>query len=192
MFGDKNYNETIGNISKLITKGTTPSTIGYNFVNSGVRFIKVENISTENILLNNFMYISEECNQTMDRSQLEKNDILFSIAGTLGKVAIISDSVLPANTNQALAIIKIDNQKVVPKFVYYSLIQNEIKTQIDNMKIVANRENLSLQNIADIRFYRPNKNEQLKFIDYTEEIDKLKFESIKCLIAYFLTSFNSI
>lgn len=175
MFGDKNYNETISNVSELITKGTTPSTIGYSFTNAGVNFVKVENISSNNTLMDNFMHISDSCNQDMKRSELMQNDLLFSIAGTLGKVAIVDKKILPANINQALAIIRIDNKKVIPKFLYYALIQSEIKIQIDNMKIIANRENLSLQNISDIKFYRPSKKDQISFISYVEDIDKLKF-----------------
>ena len=177
MFGDKNYNETISNVSELITKGTTPSTIGYSFTNAGVNFVKVENISSNNTLMDNFMHISDSCNQDMKRSELMQNDLLFSIAGTLGKVAIVDKKILPANINQALAIIRIDNKKVIPKFLYYALIQSEIKIQIDNMKIIANRENLSLQNISDIKFYRPSKKDQISFISYVEDIDKLKFEA---------------
>lgn len=186
MFEGKNYNEIIGNVAKLITKGTTPSTIGYCFTQEGINFVKVENITNQNTIMDNFMHISEECNQYMNRSQLQKNDLLFSIAGTLGKVAIVDEYVLPANTNQALAIVRVDDKEVISKFLYYSLIQKSIKKQIENMKIVANRENLSLENISNIKFYKPEIPIQLEFLSYVEEIDKLKFESIKCLIAYFL------
>ena len=38
-----------------------------------------------------------------------EGDILFSIAGTLGRTAIVRANHLPANTNQALAIIRLSD-----------------------------------------------------------------------------------
>lgn len=53
------------------------------------------------------MHIHQEENDgRLARSKLKTNDILFSIAGTLGRTAIVSSDILPANTNQALAIIR--------------------------------------------------------------------------------------
>jgi type I restriction enzyme, S subunit len=34
-------------ISKLITKGTTPTTLGFKFLQDGIRFIKIENIKNK-------------------------------------------------------------------------------------------------------------------------------------------------
>ena len=51
---------------------------------------------------------------------------------------------------------------------------------------------LTRQDLLKISMPVPPKELQDEFASYVEEIDKLKFESIKCLIAYFLTSFNSI
>ena len=94
----------LGNI--LITKGTTPSSLGEKYEESGINFIKIESLSSNGkFLLDKFAYIDENTHNKLARSKLEHDDILFSIAGALGRVAIISRDYLPANTNQALAII---------------------------------------------------------------------------------------
>jgi type I restriction enzyme S subunit len=38
----------LNKLAELITKGTTPTTLGFSFVSSGVNFIKLENINAEN------------------------------------------------------------------------------------------------------------------------------------------------
>jgi len=97
----------LGELSHLITKGTTPTSIGYSFEASGISFLKIENLDRGRINKNTItQFISEETNEALGRSQLCKGDILFSIAGTIGKTAIIYADDLPANTNQALAIIR--------------------------------------------------------------------------------------
>ena len=66
------------------------------------------------------MFITPEVhNKELKRSILEEGDILFAIAGaTIGKCAIVDKSVLPANTNQALAIVRL-TQQVNVKFAFF-------------------------------------------------------------------------
>ena len=89
-------------LCELITKGTTPTTLGFNYTESGVNFIKIESILEGNINLEKAAFISIECNEALKRSQLREDDILFSIAGALGVVTTVTKILLPANTNQAL------------------------------------------------------------------------------------------
>ena len=97
----------LGILSHLITKGTTPTSVGHVFTNTGVNFLKIENLDRGRIEKTSIsQFISDETNEALSRSQLEAGDIVFSIAGTIGKTAIIYEEDLPANTNQALAIIR--------------------------------------------------------------------------------------
>jgi len=96
----------LGDVCERITKGTTPTTIGYQFQEVGINFIKIESIDENgDLLTDKVAHVSEECHNALQRSQLKQGDVLFSIAGTFGRVAVVRENVLPANTNQALAII---------------------------------------------------------------------------------------
>lgn len=95
----------LSDISELITKGTTPTTLGYEFQDEGVNFLKIECFDENGAFIENkIAHISDECNNKLKRSQLQAGDILFSIAGAIGRVAVVTEQMLPANTNQALAI----------------------------------------------------------------------------------------
>lgn len=97
----------LNNITDKITKGTTPTTIGGKFTNKGINFIKVEAITDEGVFLKEkFNYIDDNTNNLLSRSIIKENDILYSIAGSIGRVAIVLKNILPANTNQAIAIIR--------------------------------------------------------------------------------------
>lgn len=63
-----------------------------------------------------FAHIDEETDELLKRSRIIENDIVFTIAGTLGKFALVDSSVLPANTNQAVAIIR--TSKISPEMLY--------------------------------------------------------------------------
>ena len=66
----------LDDITELITKGTTPTTNGYKFQNSGINFLKIENIVNGEIDLSTIeMFISEEAHQSQKRSQLQENNV---------------------------------------------------------------------------------------------------------------------
>jgi type I restriction enzyme, S subunit len=123
----------IEDITELVTKGTTPTTLGYQYESSGINFIKIESIDKNgNFDKSSFAYISEEANIALKRSIILENDLLYSIAGALGRVAIVNKSILPANTNQALSIIRLKDKSNV-KYIYFYLNSPYIKNHIDKV-----------------------------------------------------------
>lgn len=137
-------------ITHLITKGTTPASIGFSFSESGINFIKVESIVSDgNIDPAKFSYVDENVHNKLRRSQICKEDILIAIAGTVGKLAIAEQKFLPANTNQALAIVRLKKEIVRPLFAFYFLQGWYIKTLIGRSQTVGAQPNVSLAQIAN-------------------------------------------
>ena len=97
----------LGNLSSAITKGSTPTSYGYSFPKSGINFIKVESIVGGRVSRESISsFVSDAAHQFLARSKLKTGDILFSIAGSIGTCALVTPEIIPANTNQALAIIR--------------------------------------------------------------------------------------
>ena len=66
----------LGEVSQLITKGTTPQ----KFENYGVNYIKTECIDNGRFNSKKLMYISQDVHEKeLKRSILKPNDILFAI-----------------------------------------------------------------------------------------------------------------
>jgi len=137
--------------SDSITKGTTPTSLGFSFTEKGINFVKIESILENGQMdKNKFAFIDDTTNKKLQRSQLKENDILFSIAGALGRTAIVSKNILPANTNQALAIIRLkDTSNLLVKYVYFVLRSWIIQSQIEFLRIGLAQPNLSLAQIKD-------------------------------------------
>lgn len=109
---------TLGEVCSVITKGTTPSTEGASFSDSGVNFIKCESITDDHTINKKMLsFIDAQTHQLLSRSIIREKDVVFTIAGTLGKFAWIDGSILPANTNQAIAIIRVDETKISPYYL---------------------------------------------------------------------------
>lgn len=106
----------LAELTVTITKGTTPTTLGHQYVNAGVNFIKGESILDDYTFDHSkFAHIDEETNTALKRSIIQDRDLLFTIAGTLGRFAMAEPGMLPANTNQAVGIIRVDPVLLAPE-----------------------------------------------------------------------------
>ena len=178
MFGDEDFPTCkLIDESIVITKGTTPTTIGFNFSDDGVNFVKIENITSEGkFITDGMMYISDECNEAMKRSQLKKGDILFSIAGAIGRSAIVTEEILPANINQALAIVRLkEDTKLIKGFLLAALKSEYVEKQYLALKRGAAQLNLSLKDVGNFTIPIPPKALQEQFVALYEQSDKSKF-----------------
>ena len=161
----------LGDIATVITKGTTPTTLGYNFVDDGVNFVKIESITeNEEFLTDKFAHISDECNRKLSRSQLQRNDLLFSIAGAIGRTAIVTDDILPANTNQALAIIRVPEGEVDYSYLKYVLQSPAIVEQFEKKKQGVAQLNISLKDIGDFVIPLRTAEEQKSIVDTMDKV----------------------
>jgi type I restriction enzyme S subunit len=153
----------------VISKGTTPSTEGREFLDAGlIRFIKAENVSGGAIVDKPKVFIDQETHNILRRSQLRENDILFVIAGaTLGKVAIVRSLHLPANTNQAVAFIR-PNQRVIPEFLAVWLQSSRIKEQIWLNAVQSAQPNLSMGSLGKFPTPVPPLDEQTEVVKRIE------------------------
>ena len=80
----------LSEVSKLITKGTTPTTVGGLFLESGINFVKSECIGQNKYLDDSiFQFIDIETDEKLQRSRLKEDDLLFSIATETTQVQLI-------------------------------------------------------------------------------------------------------
>jgi type I restriction enzyme S subunit len=158
-------------VADFITKGTTPTTLGFEFQKSGINFIKIESITTDGrFLMHKMAHIDEACDLALSRSRLQEGDILFSIAGALGRSAIVTPAILPANINQALAIIRLKPRvDVFPLFVLKALSIELVASQIEENRGGAAQENLSLAQIKRFKIPLPPLPEQQRIVAILDE-----------------------
>ena len=147
--------ELLGNLCDCVTKGTTPTTLGKDFTDTGINFIKGESINDYHSFNKTlFAHIDDETDELLKRSRIYVNDIVFTIAGTLGKFALVDSSVIPANTNQAVAIIR--TSKIMPAMLYsYFIGEWQVEFYKRNTQ-QAVQANLSLGTIKDLPILLPD------------------------------------
>ena len=145
-------------LSSVISKGTTPKKSSLNSCDSKetVPFIKVKDISESGqILINQVEQIPEKISSTeLKRSILHKNDILISIAGTIGRVAIVPNDLENANTNQAISFIRLYNDNLVG-IISTFLKSRKNQENIASKVIQGVQANISLEVVRNIKIFLP-------------------------------------
>src|SRR5690606_20775408 len=165
---------TLSELSLRITKGTTPTKSDGGFVSTGINFIKSESVSQDGrIDSSSFAFVDKPVYQKYKRSQLAENDILFSMAGVaLGKVGLVKAEHLPANINQALALIRLNQLRVFPRYVYYFLRQRSVLHFVNNATSQSAQPNINLKQIGDLEILYPSLSEQQRIADNLGELDR--------------------
>ena len=164
-FTDDWEKRKLGEHTSLITKGTTPKDKSGN---GTINFVKVENIS--NGVISSVSKISEDEHENyLKRSKLEDKDVLFSIAGTLGRTAVVDKSILPANTNQALAIIR--GYDFDTYFLTTTLNGHVVAEFVRKNPTVGAQPNLSLEQVGKLIIGTPCKIEQNKIGTFFKQLD---------------------
>lgn len=161
-------------ITERITKGTTPTTIGFHFEDVGINFVKIESIDDDgHIIKNKLSFVNEECHRALERSQLCEDDVLFSIAGALGRVGIVTSDILPANTNQALAIIRPKKNFILSRYLFWVLKSKVILNSISQIKVGVAQYNLSLKQIGDTKIPLPPTDTQEEIVAELDGCQKI-------------------
>ena len=141
--------------AEKISKGTTPSKaiLAKSNDENTVPFLKVRDLDDKGkIDTKNLDLIPESVHENaLKRSILRTGDLLFSIAGTIGRVSIIPKELDNSNSNQALAFIRPkDNIKTyfLLQFLKSQEVQNEVKSRV----VQAVQANISLAELGSLKF----------------------------------------
>ena len=158
----------IKNISEFVTKGTTPKGGKSAYINEGIKFLRVENIGKNGeLILDNIKYIDEDIHENfLKRSILIENDLLISIAGALGRTAIIPKDALPLNTNQAVSLVRwFNTDYIFVPFIEKAINSPEIQKLLLKQSKITAIPNLTLEIIRECLIPFPPLPEQRKIVN---------------------------
>ncbi|MEQ3632296.1 restriction endonuclease subunit S [Thalassolituus sp.] len=160
--------------AETITKGTTPMTIGKSFVGQGITFVKVESINESGQFdFSKFAHIDNETDRLLARSRIKENDLLISIAGALGRSIIVTSEILPANTNQALAIVRLSSRSLlVLGYLYHFTKTIMFHHCIAEIASQGAQPNLSLGDLGAFKITVPGAKEQTAIATILSDMDQ--------------------
>ena len=135
-------------------------------------YIRVGDLNNQRILeLNsNYEFVDNEIQKQITHYTVHKGNIILSIVGTIGLVAIVGESLDKANLSENCAKI-ITSEKIDNKYLYYYLKSHIGQTEITRGTVGAVQPKLPIKNIEDIDVWVPPKNIQIKIASILSCID---------------------
>jgi type I restriction enzyme S subunit len=159
-------------ISKFITKGSTPTTYGFDWQDQGIFFFKSDVVKNGKFVYGDFKYIDENAHQHMLRSQVQAGDILMTITGNIGRVALVPEEIKRANINQHVARISVKNPEFNSLFVFYWLSQSKFIEYYNSIKTGLAYPQISLKQVRETIVPIPSMEEQKKIAEILTSVDE--------------------
>ncbi|GLV59833.1 hypothetical protein KDH_66570 [Dictyobacter sp. S3.2.2.5] len=157
----------------------------------GIPFLQVGNIDSNGTINLYSAKTLHPSTAIRSRSYSQMNDLLVTVAGTVGKVALLDKNIPGSGVCVDTSIRRLrieDGTKILPEYLYHCLqsiqIQMQIKRHISGSVIPV----LSSANLGEIKVYIPSLAKQQKIID---DIKKYIYQYRENLVTNFYNDFAS-
>lgn len=189
MFGDPVANpmgwevKRLGTMCSAIMNGTTPKGGEQVYVETGITFLRSQNVWRNRIDLEDVAYIDEETHKSMKKSSLKKYDILMTKTGrintensSLGRAALFLGEDDSANINGHVYLIRL-KKGYNHNFVIRILTSPEYRDYIRSVCVGGiDKRQVNKDHIEDFPIIQPPIELQEVFATFVQQVDKSKFE----------------
>jgi len=156
---------TFDQITSLITKGSSPSWQGFDYLDTGIQFVRSQNIQWGNLNLDEIAYLSPKYNEIHQSSIIRENDILLNLVGaSIGRSTIATKTIDGANCNQAVGIIRLVDEFLSKKFILFYLLSPHSQDYINDTKSDSARANFNLDDVRPTPVPLPPLAEQYEIV----------------------------
>ena len=165
---------SLASLSSLITKGTTPTTLGYAHSDSGIPFLRVQNIFSGQVnFKEDTLFIDSNTQTALKRSQIQGGDVLVTIAGTIGRTGVVPHDAPEMNCNQAVAIVR-PTQEIERNYLRHWLESQDARSQMLGSTVTGTISNLSLSQLGELRVPLPPLEEQRRIAAILDQAETLR------------------
>lgn len=141
-------------LASIISKGATPTKDALKAVSDPAKiyFLKVKDITEDGEISRNSLELmpSSIHEGVLKRSILRIDDLLFSIAGTIGRVAIVDKDLDSSNCNQAIAFVRLKDKANFQSLCWFTLRSKKAQDFVESKIVQGVQANASLATIGAI------------------------------------------
>lgn len=141
-----------------------------NYMDSGIRIIRIANVQKG--FVEDTMPVFYPINsEGLDKYMLEEGDLLISLTGNVGRVALLEKEMLPAALNQRVACLRLKTDKISKRYLFHILNSNYFEQQcIQSSKGVA-QKNMSTEWLKDYEIPLHSAERQAEIISVLDRIE---------------------
>lgn len=158
----------LGLYTTKIGSGSTPRGGAEVYVDSGIPFIRSQNVHFEGLKLMEVSFIDIETHYSMKGSVVRKEDVLLNITGgSIGRCCVV-DVEEEMNVNQHVSIIRTKSQ-LLNRFLNFLISCDVGQSQVRFNLTGGNREGLTIEGIRNFQITLPPFHEQEQIVDFLDK-----------------------
>ena len=150
-----------------------PKGISLTAEETGYPYIRVTDFHNHSVDLDQVLYVPKGYESALARYTISKSDIYISIAGTIGLVGQVPESLNGANLTENAAKIACTDPKIVTRYLMYALASTTCQSQIARATGRNAQPKLALTRLQQIALpIPPIKDEQKEIVAVLDDIDR--------------------
>ena len=138
-------------------------------------FLSATNVTKDGFVFEKCQFVTEQKNNALRKGQVRRNDIVLTTRGTLGNIAYYSGAVPfeHVRINSGMVTIQSDNEKLLPRYLYYFLKSELFQAQVRSLQSGAAQPQLPIRDIKKIKISYPDPIAQDRIADTVGTYDDL-------------------
>lgn len=187
LFGDPKTNQKglpilkIGEFGKVKGGKRLPKGESYADHTTNHPYVRVIDMVKHSVTIPALVYLTQATHEKISRYTISSKDVYISIAGTIGQVGAIPDSIDGANlTENAAKIVLNEGAPVDRDYLIWYLSLPAGAEQIEEKTMHTTQPKLALYRIEEIEVLVPPIAEQRSFAAFVQQSDKSKFAALSC------------
>lgn len=167
----------LDSLTSKIGAGSTPKGGKEVYIDSGIPFLRSQNVWNEGLALDDVAFISDATHEKMSGTHVQANDLLFNITGgSIGRCALVASDFETANVSQHVTIVR-SIHKDFASFLHLVLRSSYIQKLVMDVQVGVSREGLSIGKLSQFLIPLPSLAEQKRIIKKVEILNSI----IDCL-----------
>lgn len=163
----------LDSLTSKIGAGSTPKGGKEVYVDSGIPFLRSQNVWNDGLALDDVAFISEATHEKMSGTHVQANDLLFNITGgSIGRCALVATDFETANVSQHVTIVR-SIHKDLASFLHLVLRSSYIQKLVMDVQVGVSREGLSIGKLSQFLIPLPSPTEQKRIIKKVEILNSI-------------------
>ena len=162
----------LGDVCSVLSGKRVPKGNKLTSVNTGLKYITVSDMGDKFVSNKDIKYITQEIETKIKKYKVITGDIIISVAGTLGKVNIITEEFNNANLTENCDKLT-EFKGCITEYLFYFLQSEKFLDEINRIKTSSAQPKLALDRLRIFVIPIPIIEEQQKIADCLSSIDSL-------------------
>ena len=143
------------------------------YVDSGIRIIRIANVQKGYVEDEKPAFYPNSEESSIRDYMLKENDLLLSLTGNVGRVALLDKKWLPAALNQRVACLRIKDDRIINDYLYFALLSDKFENDcIKSSKGIA-QKNMSTEWLKDYEIPLPSEQKQREIVSSLKQLSTI-------------------